>query len=626
MNNESIYCIGLGGIAAYYNRGDIKQVFGAPYGTGSMFELNNNMDMDRPAVRRPKTGIWDVELFQNGEVVADITDFAAMDTFTMVRRIEAKRDIEFSLEFLEESGYTPDSFSYLEEIYPEAKFAVSLLVDPGYHSYYIYPFPYRQYYFISAKGNISWKREGNVIKLIAHEGVSEIYFTGSTKMEECNKAFERTLLSGAYERMEEESKEYWNKFFIDHSVEALVPNSIPHREKLFNAIESTIINICSQQSKEGAVIAGHNYHMGYVRDQYGTSRGLISMNCVEEAKNILKFYKDIFDKFGQIKNAQGIGAPGMFHIHEYDEAEITGYLIYSAFDIYGRDGDDEFLQSLLPMLSWAVDEQISVLHNGMMPFNGDETYIAGRIFPRTSIDDGSLEATILFIESAEMFLKYFGEMLDADKKEKYELSLKEVKDKFDGNFIEENNILINNPKRLENLEFKDYRPGVCLGNYNGYINDKCKFTGWNKHVGDGVYLCMSCISQGINPRFEHKKYNVRSVVLSPKYMNSTIISDELLNREILEIADNFISTGVLPSDPAGNKTVGYDYGFLLYNLVGVDQEKALYVYEKALELLDETGAWVEYYVDGKPQGTMYRPWESGINIEAIIKFANYYYN
>jgi hypothetical protein len=32
----------------------------------------------------------------------------------------------------------------------------------------------------------------------------------------------------------------------------------------------------------------------------------------------------------------------------------------------------------------------------------------------------------------------------------------------------------------------------------------------------------------------------------------------------------------------------------------------------------------EYYDDHMPQGTRYRPWESAINIEALIKFADQY--
>jgi hypothetical protein len=39
-----------------------------------------------------------------------------------------------------------------------------------------------------------------------------------------------------------------------------------------------------------------------------------------------------------------------------------------------------------------------------------------------------------------------------------------------------------------------------------------------------------------------------------------------------------------------------------------------------LSVLDSTGAWVEYYVDGHPNGTFCRPWESAINLEAAIDY------
>jgi hypothetical protein len=43
-----------------------------------------------------------------------------------------------------------------------------------------------------------------------------------------------------------------------------------------------------------------------------------------------------------------------------------------------------------------------------------------------------------------------------------------------------------------------------------------------------------------------------------------------------------------------------------------------------LSVLDDTGTWTEYYRDGKATGTRYRPWESGIDLEAAILFAETY--
>ena len=40
---------------------------------------------------------------------------------------------------------------------------------------------------------------------------------------------------------------------------------------------------------------------------------------------------------------------------------------------------------------------------------------------------------------------------------------------------------------------------------------------------------------------------------------------------------------------------------------------------RMLEVLDETGAWVEYYDNKKPFNCRCRPWESAINIDAIRK-------
>lgn len=86
------------------------------------------------------------------------------------------------------------------------------------------------------------------------------------------------------------------------------------------------------------------------------------------------------------------------------------------------------------------------------------------------------------------------------------------------------------------------------------------------------------------------------------------------------------ATGSLPSRPDDERriAVGYDYGFLLYALTELSHPFAVHLYEKTLALADPTGAWVEYYADHGPRGTRCRPWESGINIEALLHFARSY--
>jgi hypothetical protein len=38
-------------------------------------------------------------------------------------------------------------------------------------------------------------------------------------------------------------------------------------------------------------------------------------------------------------------------------------------------------------------------------------------------------------------------------------------------------------------------------------------------------------------------------------------------------------------------------------------------------MVDPTGAWVEYYINGVPHLTRCRPWESAINLEAVLHYA-----
>ena len=158
----------------------------------------------------------------------------------------------------------------------------------------------------------------------------------------------------------------------------------------------------TQQAVQGAEIAGYPYPLGYVRDQYGVARGYLAMGYYREAESILRFYWDIWKKTGELHCAQGIGVDGIFHIHENDGVESPGYLILQAFDLLAKTGDTAFTREIFPMLEWCWEVQKKHLAGHMLPFNGDETYVAGGILPRSCLNDGSSEATMLFIDGGEL--------------------------------------------------------------------------------------------------------------------------------------------------------------------------------------------------------------------------------
>lgn len=168
----------------------------------------------------------------------------------------------------------------------------------------------------------------------------------------------------------------------------------------------------------------------------------------------MSFYWNIWQQYGVLHNAQAIGVNGVFHIHENDDVEITGYLIVQAFDYLKMTGDEEFIMQLLPMLEWAWNSQKKHLAGYMIPFNGDETYVAGGVLPRNTLNDGSAEATMLFVCAGESLLRWIGEKnaWDSAKLAQNLEVLEQTKTHFPLNFMKEGELVTNNPERKCGLE------------------------------------------------------------------------------------------------------------------------------------------------------------------------------
>ena len=392
-----------------------------------------------------------------------------------------------------------------------------------------------------------------------------------------------------------------------------LPAHVPQRERLLQTIDDVAVLIKVQQATEGSSMAGYNYHLGYVRDQYGVSRGLLKMGYTAEAKAVLQFYWDIWQRKGKIHNAQGIGLDA-FHVHENDEVEITGYLIIQAFDYMKTTGDEAYIKTIFPMLEWAYDCQVRNLHQAMLPFNGDETYIAGGILPRTAMFDGSSEATLLLLVGGQELVDWATKqkLWTSKKITEVKNTLQDVHSRYATNFLDGGRLLTNNPARKEGLVYPAFRHGVC---------ESCYAFGWTQRTVNNRYLCPVCFPHKILPDLKDEKFFLQSVSLTLMYIHNNILSASQVENFVQDIISSYTATGKFPSSPDGNRTVGYDYGLFLYALVRMNHPLKDRVYTQMLDVIDDTGAWVEYYEDGIPSGTLCRPWESAINIEAAIHYA-----
>jgi hypothetical protein len=199
--------------------------------------------------------------------------------------------------------------------------------------------------------------------------------------------------------------------------------------------------------------------------------------------------------------------------------------------------------------------------------------------------------------------------------------LDEVQNNYRKNFWRDGRLITNNPQRAVAAALPQFRHGVCE---RCMAEHRMKHLTWNERNSNGRYLCPVCTAMGPYPAAPVKVYALASVSMLPLYFHSGMFSKQELAPVVRKLARDFMATGAFqdadaPSIPG--KIVGYDVGLLVYALTELRDPLAEVVYKKALAMADHTGAWAEYYINGVPHLTRCRPWESAINIEALIHYA-----
>ena len=636
-DDSSVHAMGNGKMVVYENGPNIINLYPAPYSSPSLLKLDiiDSASIETCSSREQGTAIWTHQVFKSGKSIGTFVDFVDSELPCMIRHFKLTETISFHLKF---ENYV-EVIAKSENINSnEPNGNLVLMVPSGTIFYQKYAYPRPLY------SQIAWQGKAKVEQIInkkseyiitLYPGESELYFAGGPEYPQTIKNSEE-VQSLAYDKLLVRTRNWWKAFTAGRTdFEHQFPNNLPLRQKLLQTIDDVSVMIRTQQAQEGSVMAGYPYPLGYVRDQYGVSRGLLALGYSQEAKNILDFYWNIWQKYGEIHNAQGIGIEGVFHIHENDEVETPSYLIIQAFDLQEKTGDTKFIEIIFPMLEWCWDVQKKHLVRGMLPFNGDETYVAGGFLPRSALNDGSAEATMLFIDGGEKLLNWIKkhEKWSSVKLDKERIVLDKTKNIFRKNFWEEGHLITNNPERINLINIPRFRHGVCeRSGPDCIVSNKKGFSGidWTERDKNNRYQCPACLALGPLPKVEPFSYNLISVSLTPLYIHSFLFKAEELKPFVKKVYDQYEKTGILSSifDSTGSeknkRTVGYDYGFLLYAMLETGTWKSETIYRKTLSVVDSTGVWSEYYNDHIPQGTRYRPWESAINIEALIKFAYQY--
>ncbi len=609
-DDGSVHCLGNGRLCVYEQGPEVIQLFGPPYSATTIGGIRLPDDgLEARSRRVCGAAVWEHRIARGGDHVATMTDFVDSELPCFVRRIEAAAPLRMVYEpelglRLAASAGGPAA--------PEGLIVETPIGRPSV-PFGNYPIPFAVFQQFAWRGAIAMERDEatGATAFTCAPGVSTLYVAGGPGIEECLEHIEAALAAD-YPVLHARTLASWRDFTAKgRDFDRELPPNVPMRDRLVQVLDDVAVMIKAQQAADGGVLAGYPYHLGYVRDQYGTHRGLVALGHEEMSRDILAFYHRVFASHGMIRNAQAFGIPGLFHVHENDDVEITGYITLQAFDYLARSGDTAFLLEIFPMLDWAWDAQQRWLVADMLPFNGDETYVAGGILPRSALNDGSAEATLLFIDSSARLLDFAGEhgLWDEARLANAREVLNRVRGAFRDNFLREGRLITNNPARRAAAPMPRARHGVC---------EHCNTVQWTLRTDNARYVCVDCMDRPPLPAAPPDVFTLQSVSLTPLYFHSPIFEKDELRPMVEEIVAAYEATGRLPSRPGGDASVGYDYGLLLYALTELGHPAARALYERTLALADPTGAWAEYYRDHRPYNTRCRPWESAINIEAIL--------
>lgn len=612
--NGSVHCLGNGRLCVYGQGPDLLQIVGPPYSATNI----GRMALEQPGLtcqsrRVQGTAIWQHRIALDGREVAVLTDFVDSEEPCFVRQVETQVPLEFVLH-VEQGIRAAVNTSDTQGVNSAGGLLLETPIGKPSVPFGNYPIPFAFFHQIVCQGEVETVSNlvGGATTFRFRPGMGRLYVAGGPELAACMDHM-TAVLSADYTSLLSRTQSWWAEFTAKgRNFAAELPVDVPMRARLVEALDATAVLIRAQQAAEGGILAGYPYHLGYVRDQYGTHRGLVALGHAEMSRDILNFYYTIFAHYGQIHNAQAFGIPGLFHVHENDETEITGYISLQAFDYLARSGDAAFVKEIFPMLEWAWTVQQRHFIKDMLPFNGDETYVAGGILPRSALNDGSAEATMLFVDSGQRLLDFAAKegLWDNARVENERKILNRVHDAYRGNFWRDGRLITNNPERSQDPSARPrVRHGVC---------EACATVQWTLRTDNGRYECLNCLQKTGLPRVEPRAYVLQSVSLTPIYFHSSLFTTEEFQGPVEEIVRAYKETGKLPSRPDSDVAVGYDYGLLLYALTELNHPLARELYEKTLELADDTGAWAEYYRDHKPAGTRCRPWESAINVEALL--------
>lgn len=607
---ESLHFVGNGSVAVGCEGADIIQFFAPCYSLPGImtFRLSEPGLTARSFRIRGSAG-YVTRITEGDATIGEMTDYTHPTLPVLIRRLKLVRSLSFTLESPFRTVNTdhlyhgravsrlfeiPDGTVIFSKSKTDKETVCQMLLSP----------------------NCS-EKEGSIIFPV---GESHLILVGGDYGEHGTESFANCMqlsdimlavdLDGVYA----EFLSHWKDIFNSVRVNRKALSVIPDADELLEAVVTALV---TQTSVQGGVIAGAFYHLAYGRDMYGVFRGYMALGLHGYARRMVEYMCETYRQKGYMPNASGMGM-NCSHRHENDYVEQTGYYLLELLEYTEATGDIGFLGDRMDYARFLLAVQEKQLVNGMLPFNGDETYIAGGLFPRSGIDHGSMEATALYIGAATRLMDICEkcDLMDAEEITDHRALADAARIRFADNFTEGDTVYINKPNRIPISDTPAYRHGVC---------HNCLWMTNLLRTPEGGYLCPSCYGKVVAPVL-NQRYSTDCAIWMSVFAGCSLLPDETVRAALKRTVEQARSHCFGEDNP--NNAVGYEYGIILYTLAKYLSSEDLPAYRDFLDAILEdrvTGAvWTEYYRNGQPSSAScpYRPWESAINLCGIIAYLN----
>lgn len=446
-------------------------------------------------------------------------------------------------------------------------------------------------------------------------GESALYIVGASQLGS-GKLLTEQMAASSDASLLERTRQYWANFTSKR--QALTIGQNRYVDEAASALDDAAILLKTAQSTDGGLIAAPPFRYAYLRDGYGAARGLLALGMHAEARRACAFRKRKFDLFGSLQTAESLGHDRIRHVHENDDVETTSYMILQVRDYLAATGDLGYVQTLWPMLNYCWLAPQKHLVNGMLPFNGDETYVAGGFYPRYGLNQGSADCTIAFIEAGRWLIPWARQQgfWTATQAAQAQSVVAEASAAYCQRFFAGDRIWANAPEREDAAPMPRFRHGVCA-------NCVTKRFGWLERSVNGRYLCPICFNTVELPAKRLERMEVFSVSLLAAYLGSDILNVDETRAVVEHVLAQAEPDGTISSVPGYPGFVGYDPALISMNLSAISHPAGEAGYRRLLKQRDSTGVWVEYYMrDGQPEPhcSRARTWETGVSIDAIMRY------